>query len=158
MATDCGTALPATMPGAPSTAAHLRVGVRHTATSLCLRIACLDPATAAPDRDRDRDRDLEHGMAQVLAAADRLLREAGSHRHRALSCELFVRDTTLAAAARRLLGGWLAGAPPRQHVAPPAMHVHSLARPPSASATPAAHAPLLEMALVVAHPVGSASA
>lgn len=149
MATDCSTAPPAAGPaaaGAPRVAARLRVGVRHAATSLGLRIACLNTTAAAPADTPD----LEHGMAQVLAAADRLLREAGSHRHRILSCELFVREPAHTADARHMLCSWMAGGLARPQVAPPAVHAHSLARPPHGAAGPALP-PLVEMALVVAH-------
>ncbi|MGV3683633.1 MAG: hypothetical protein ACO1PM_28480 [Acidovorax sp.] len=150
MATDCSTATPAAGPAAapPRVAARLRVGVRHAATSLCLRIACLNAAaTGAPSPSAD----VEQGMAQVLAAADRLLREAGSHKHRITSCELFVRDPAHTAEARRMLCGWMAGGLVRQQVAPPAVHAHSLARPQPCAAGPAAATPQVEMALVVAH-------
>lgn len=158
MATDCSTAPPAAGPGAaaaPRVAARLRVGVRHAANSLCLRIACLNTAATTP-----ATQDLEYGMAQVLAAADRLLREAGSHRHRILSCELFVREPAHVADARRMLCGWMAGGLARQQVAPPAVHAHSLARPPlpaSGTAGQAAAVPLVEMALVVAHRADSSA-
>ncbi len=150
MATDCSNAPPAASPttAAPRVVARLRVGVRHAPTSLCLRITCLNTAAHSTTAD------LEHGMAQVLAAADRLLREAGSHRHRTLSCELFVRDPAHTADARRMVCGWMAGGLARQQVAPPAVHAHSLARPqpPAAGAAgQAAAAPLVEIALVVAH-------
>ncbi|MES2609562.1 MAG: hypothetical protein V4679_04935 [Pseudomonadota bacterium] len=154
MATDCSTAPPAagTARAPTRVAARLRVGVRHAATSLCLRIACLNTAAAASPSPST---DMEHGMAQVLAAADRLLREAGSHRHRILSCELFVREPAQTADARRMLCGWMAGGLVRQQVAPPAVHAHSLVRrPPPGAASAADHAaatPLVEMALVVAH-------
>lgn len=159
MATDCSTAPPAAGPAAaaPRVAARLRVGVRHAATSLCLRIACLNSAVAATPSPST---DLEHGMAQVLAAADRLLREAGSHRHRILSCELFVREPAHVADARRMLCGWMAGGLARQQVAPPAVHAHSLARPPPPArdtAGQAAAVPLVEMALVVAHRADSSA-
>lgn len=159
MATDCSTAPPATGPGAaaaPRVMARLRVGVRHAATSLCLRIACLNTAAATTPATQD----LELGMAQVLAAADRLLREAGSHRHRILSCELFVREPAHVGDARRMLCGWMAGGLARQQVAPPAVHAHSLARPPppaSDTAGQAAAVPLVEMALVVAHRADSSA-
>jgi len=152
MATDCSTAPPAAGPGAaaaPRVAARLRVGVRHAANSLCLRIACLNMTAMTP-----ATQDLEYGMAQVMAAADRLLREAGSHKHRILSCELFVREPAHVADARRMLCGWMAGGLARQQVAPPAVHAHSLARPPPPArdtAGQAAAVPLVEMALVVAH-------
>ncbi|MDP4076961.1 hypothetical protein [Acidovorax sp. A1169] len=151
MATDCSTAPPAASPSAaaPRVAARLRVAVRHAPTSLCLRITCLNTAaTPSPAQS------LEHSLAQVLAAADRLLREAGSHRHRTLSCELFVRDPAHTADARRMVCSWMAGGLARQQVAPPAVHAHSLARPqPPAAGTAgqAAAAPLVEMSLVVAH-------
>lgn len=154
MATDCSSAPSAASPTAavPRVAARLRVGVRHAATSLCLRIACLNTTAPSPATD------LEHGMAQVLAAADRLLREAGSHKHRITSCELFVREPAQAADARRMLCGWMAGGPAHQHVAPPAVRAHSLARPlavnmssTNGAAGQLAAVPLVEMALVVAH-------
>ncbi len=155
MPTDCSTTAPAARPAgaAPRVAARLRVGVRHAATSLCLRIACLNTATPGPAQD------LEHSMAQVLAAADRLLREAGSHKHRITSCELFVREPAQAADARRMLCGWMAGGLARQQVALPAVHAHSLARPqPGAAGTAAQATPLVEMALVVAHAAGAGTA
>lgn len=155
MATDCSTAPPAASlaaAAAPRVSARLRVGVRHAATSLCLRIACLNTAVAATPSPA---MDLEHSMTQVLAAADRLLREAGSHRHRITSCELFVREPAQAGDARRMLCGWMmAGSPAPRQVAPPAVHAHSLARPqPHGVSTPgqAAAPPLVEMALVVTH-------
>jgi enamine deaminase RidA (YjgF/YER057c/UK114 family) len=154
MATDCSTAPPAAGPAAaaPRVAARLRVGVRHAATSLCLRIACLNTAATTP-----ATQDLEYGMAQVMAAADRLLREAGSHRHRILSCELFVREPNHTADARRMLCGWMAGGLARQQVAPPAVHAHPLVRPLPGTAGQVA-APLVEIALVVAHRAGAGSA
>ncbi|WP_428001839.1 hypothetical protein [Acidovorax sp.] len=157
MAIDCSTAPPAASltATAPRVVARLRVGVRHAPTSLCVRITCLNTAaTPSPAQD------LEHSLAQVLAAADRLLREAGSHRHRTLSCELFVRDPAHTADARRLVCGWMAGGLARQQVAPPAVHAHSLARPqpPAAGAAgQAAAAPLVEIALVVAHRADSSA-
>lgn len=162
MATDCSTAPPAASQAAaaPRVAARLRVGVRHAATSLCLRIACLNTAVAAPPLPAQ---DLEHSMAQMLAAADRLLREAGSHKHRVTSCELFVREPAQAADARRMLCGWMAGGLATQQVAAPAVHAHSLARPqPGAAAAgtagqATAAAPLVEMALVVAHRADSSA-
>lgn len=156
MATDCSTAPPAASltAAAPRVAARLRVGVRHAAASLCLRIACLRIACLNTAATPSPAQSLEHSLAQVLAAADRLLREAGSHRHRTLSCELFVRDPAHTADARRMVCGWMAGGLARQQVAPPAVHTHSLAQPqpPAAdTAGQAAAAPLVEIALVVAH-------
>lgn len=150
MATDCSTAPPTAGPAAaaaPRVVARLRVGVRHAASSLCLRVACLNTTAAAPLGNQS----LEHGMAQLLAAADRLLREAGSHKHRILSCELFVREPTHTADARRMLCGWMAGGLARQQVAPPAVHAHSLVRPLPGTAGQATATPLVEIALVVAH-------
>lgn len=156
MAIDCSTAPPAASltATAPRVVARLRVGVRHAPTSLCLRITCLNTAAHSTTAD------LEHGMAQVLAAADRLLREAGSHRHRTLSCELFVREPARIADARRMVCSWMAGGLARQQVSPPAVHAHSLARPqpPAAGAAgQAAAAPLVEIALVLAHRADSSA-
>lgn len=145
MAIDCSTAPPAASltATAPRVVARLRVGVRHAPTSLCVRITCLNTAaTPSPAQD------LEHSLAQVLAAADRLLREAGSHRHRTLSCELFVREPARIADARRMVCSWMAGGLARQQVSPPAVHAHSLARPqpPAAGAAgQAAAAPWLKL-------------
>lgn len=156
MATDGSTtAPPAAAPAraaAPRVAVRLRVGVRHAANSLCLRIAGLGTAAIPPPAQ-----DLEHTLAQVLAAADRLLREAGSHRHRVLSCELFVREPMHMADARRMLSGWMAGGLSRPQVVPPAVHAHAPARP-LPGATGAVATPLVEVALVVAHRAGAGTA
>lgn len=154
MPTDCSTAVPTARPAgaAPRVAVCLHVGLRHAATSLCLRIACLG-TTSLPTQD------LEHSMAEMLAAADRLLREAGSHKHRITSCELFVRDPSQAADARRMLCGWMAGGLARQQVALPVVHTHSLARPqPGAASAVGQAVPLVEIALVVTHTAGAGTA
>ncbi len=142
MPTDCSTAPQAANPPAalPRTAARLRVGVRHSARSLCLRIACL------PAQDG-----VAHSMSQVLAAADRLLREAGSDKGRITSCELFVRDPAQTADARRMLRGWMAAGLARLHAGLPTVRAHSQA--PHLPGANGKAPPLLEMVLVVAHAV-----
>lgn len=156
MGTDCTTAPPAASPaaGPPRVAVRLRVGVRHAATSLCVRVACLN-ALAVPAQAPSAQA-TARSMAEVLAAADRLLREAGSHRGRIVSCDLFVHEPAHAADARHLLGSWMAGgATTRPQVEAPAVRAHSLPRLAPGGTPNTAEQALVDMVLVVAHRAGT---
>ncbi|MBV7429177.1 MULTISPECIES: RidA family protein [unclassified Acidovorax] len=64
----------------------LCVGVWHARTTLSIRVACM--ASDSPPGGRQDD---HVQFMQVLAAAERLLREAGADPRSILSCDVFVR-------------------------------------------------------------------
>jgi enamine deaminase RidA (YjgF/YER057c/UK114 family) len=66
----------------------------------------------------DASQDIRGQTAQVLAAIDKLLHEAGTDRARILMCQIFIRDLADFAAMNEVWEDWLApgDAPPRATV------------------------------------------
>lgn len=82
----------------------LCVGVRHTPGALSVRVAYIAgsaPAGAGPQ-------EAQRQFAQVLAATERLVHEAGASLDRMVSCEVFVREPAACPAVEALLRTWAA--------------------------------------------------
>lgn len=82
----------------------LCVGVRHTPGALSVRVAYIAGGAPAGADPQDAPRQ----FAQVLAATERLVHEAGASLDRMVSCEVFVREPAACPAVEALLRTWAA--------------------------------------------------
>lgn len=91
-------ARPLVLPTAALGTSPLRVAVRHAVATLSIRVAYIAqtvPPAARPDTTGQ--------LAQVLAATEGLLREAGADPHHIVSCEVFVREPSARARVQALM-------------------------------------------------------
>ena len=93
---------------------RLHVGPRLSEASIFNNVVYL--AGQVPEKTVGRG--IREQVAEVLAAVDRLLAEAGTDKTRILSCQIFLRDIADIAAMNAVWDGWIvAGStPPRATV------------------------------------------